>query len=84
MRAENTDFNVTMAEDFDASIGMIEVVPQDISRAFLNILTNACQAIDEKRQSATGDYEPELSIGSRRVDDGFEFWVRDNGPGISD
>ena len=84
MRAENTDFNVTMAEDFDASIGMVEVVPQDISRAFLNILTNACQAIDEKRQSATGDYEPELSIGSRRVDDGFEFWVRDNGPGISD
>ena len=83
MRAENTDFNVTMAEDFDDSIGMVEVVPQDISRAFLNILTNACQAIDEKRQSASGDYEPELSIGSRRVDDGFEFWVRDNGPGIS-
>ena len=84
MRAENTDFNVTMAEDFDASIGMVEVVPQDISRAFLNVLTNACQAIDEKRQSVTGDYEPELSVGSRRVDDGFEFWVRDNGPGISD
>ena len=83
MRAENTDFNVTMAEDFDDSIGMVDVVPQDISRAFLNILTNACQAIDEKRQSASGDYEPELSIGSRRVDDGFEFWVRDNGPGIS-
>ena len=35
------------------SIGMVEVVPQDISRAFLNILTNACQVIDEKRQSAS-------------------------------
>ena len=82
MRAENTDFNLKMQENLDGSIGMLEVVPQDLSRAFLNILTNACQAIDEKRQSLDGDYEPELEIGSRRLDDGFEFWVRDNGPGI--
>lgn len=83
MRADNQEFNVTMKEDLDESIGMIEVVPQDLSRAFLNVLTNACQAIDEKRESmGGGDFEPELGIGSRRTDDGFEFWVRDNGPGI--
>ena len=82
MRAENTDFNLKMQESFDESIGMLEVVPQDLSRAFLNILTNACQAIDEKRVSLHGDYEPELEVGSRRLEDGFEFWVRDNGPGI--
>ena len=84
MRAESTEFNLKMQEHLDESIGMLEVVPQDISRAFLNILTNACQAIDEKRQQLGGDYEPELEIGSRRLEDGFEFWVRDNGPGISD
>ena len=84
MRAENTDFNLKMLESFDESIGMLEVVPQDLSRAFLNILTNACQAIDEKRVSLHGDYEPELEVGSRRTEDGFEFWVRDNGPGIPD
>ena len=84
MRAANKAFNVTFKEDIDAGIGMIEVVPQDIGRAFLNILTNACQAIDEKRQSLEDGYEPELGIGSRRSDDGFEFWVRDNGPGISE
>ena len=82
MRAENTDFNLKMQESLDEGIGMLEVVPQDLSRAFLNILTNACQAIDEKRVALDGDYEPELEIGSRRLDDGFEFWVRDNGPGI--
>ena len=84
MRAENTDFNLKMQESLDENIGMLEVVPQDLSRAFLNILTNACQAIDEKRESLDGDYKPELEIGSRRLDDGFEFWVRDNGPGIPD
>ena len=82
MRAENTDFNLKMQESLDENIGMLKVVPQDLSRAFLNILTNACQAIDEKRESLDGDYKPELEIGSRRLDDGFEFWVRDNGPGI--
>ena len=84
MRAENTDFNLKMQESLDEGIGMLEVVPQDLSRAFLNILTNACQAIDEKRISLDGDYQPELEIGSRRLDEGFEFWVRDNGPGIPD
>ena len=82
MRAENTNFNLKMQESLDDSIGPLEVVPQDFSRAFLNILTNACQAIDEKRLAAGDGYEPELEIGSRRLDDGFEFWVRDNGPGI--
>jgi len=83
IRAENTDFNLTMATDLDESIGMIEVVPQDISRAFLNILTNACQAIEEKCLSQGEDYSPELAIASRRVDDDtVEFSIRDNGPGI--
>ncbi len=84
MRAENTEFNVTMREELDASIGRVAVVPQDLSRAFLNILTNACQAIEEKSRAGHDDYQPELEIGSRRVDGGFEFWVRDNGPGIAD
>ncbi|MCZ0945084.1 MAG: ATP-binding protein, partial [Gammaproteobacteria bacterium] len=60
----------------------VEVVPQDISRAFLNVLTNAFQALDEKRVKAEGDFEPKLSISSRRLDDGLEFRIRDNGPGI--
>ena len=84
MRAENTEFNLKMLENLDEGIGTLEVVPQDLSRAFLNILTNACQAIDEKRMSLDGGFQPELEIGSRRIEDGFEFWVRDNGPGISE
>ncbi|MYD96968.1 MAG: HAMP domain-containing protein [Gammaproteobacteria bacterium] len=84
IRAENTDFNITMETDLADDVGMVEVVPQDISRAFLNILTNACQAIEEKRASAGGDYDPVLAISSRRADDTVLFCIRDNGPGISD
>ena len=84
MRAENTEFNVTIREELDETIEPLVVVPQDLSRAFLNILTNACQAIEEKTRGAGKDYQPLLVIGSRRVDDGFAFWVRDNGTGIPD
>ena len=82
IRAENTDFNVTMTDELDDEVGMVEVVPQDISRAFLNILTNACQAIEEKCAELGAEYEPELGIASRRLSDAVEFTIRDNGPGI--
>ncbi len=86
MRAQSIAFNVTIEEELDADIGLMEVVPQDMGRAFLNIVTNACQAIDEKIQSdkAEADYRPTLRIASRRREDGFEFSVRDNGSGIPD
>ena len=82
IRAENNEFNLTMTDDLDDSVGRIEVVPQDISRAFLNILTNACQAIEEKCEALGDAYEPALGIASKRLHDEVEFTIRDNGPGI--
>ena len=82
MRAENSDFNATLGVELDEAVGTVEVVPQDISRAFLNVLTNAFQALEEKRVELGGDFEPKLEISSSRLDDGLEFRIRDNGPGI--
>ena len=82
MRAHNSNFNVTMTEDLDPEMGTLEVVPQDLGRVFLNLVTNACQAIEEKRQKSDGDYDPQLRIASRRLEEQAEFCIRDNGPGI--
>ena len=83
MRAQTTDFNAALLEDLDDAVGVLKVVPQDLSRAFLNILTNACQAIEERRGKENDpDYQPELRIASRRTDDGVTFAIRDNGAGI--
>ena len=82
MRAHNSNFNVTMSEELDPEMGPLEVVPQDIGRVFLNLVTNACQAIEEKRQQSDDDYDPQLRVSSRRLEDRAEFRVRDNGPGI--
>ena len=81
MRALNTGFNMDLVTDLDPDIGLLEVVPQDISRVFLNLATNACQALDDKRNKEEG-FEAVISISSKRHEKDAEFVLRDNGPGI--
>ena len=82
LRAEDNSFNAQMNEDLDPNMEEIIVVPQDICRVFLNLVTNAFQAMNEKLKKVDGDYLPELSISSRQLADHAEFCIRDNGPGI--
>lgn len=82
LRAEDNSFNAAMHENLDPNMQEIVVVPQDICRVFLNLVTNAFQAMDEKQKKVGGDYLPELTISSRQLEDHVEFCIRDNGPGI--
>ena len=84
LRAEDNSFNAEMKEDLDPNMEEIVVVPQDICRVFLNLVTNAFQAMDEKQKKVGGDYLPVLSISSRQLEDHVKFSIRDNGPGIAD
>jgi signal transduction histidine kinase len=83
-RAQNASFTVTLETDYDASIGLLEVVPQDIGRVFLNVLNNACYAA-HARSKALGDplFTPLLSVRTSRLADGVEIRIRDNGDGLS-
>ena len=84
LRAEDNSFNAEMKEDLDPNMEEIIVVPQDICRVFLNLVTNAFQAMYEKQKKGNGDYLPELTVSSRQLEDHVEFCIRDNGPGIPD
>ena len=69
-RAADPDFNLTIQTDFDPEVGLIDVVPQDMGRVFLNLVGNACYATDEKRRKGSGsgeDYDPILSMSTRRL-----------------
>ena len=83
-RATDPNFNLTIEEDFDPEVGQIEIVPQDMGRVFLNMVSNACHATDEKRRAGEdgGRYEPTLLMATRRLDDRLEVSIRDNGNGI--
>ncbi len=80
-RARFPSFNVELRNRFDGSLP-VEVIPQDLSRVLLNLITNACYAVYEKQQTAGGDYSPTITVSSRPDPKAIEIRIRDNGPGI--
>ena len=82
LRAKDKSFNATMKTDFDNSIGSINIIPQDIGRVILNLITNAFYVVNEKKQQMKDGYEPTVTISSKKVGDKIEVSVTDNGNGI--
>lgn len=77
------EFYATIETDYDANIDTIEGILQDISRALLNIIDNACYALRQKqKESHPIDYQAILSVQSRDLGDTVQVIVRDNGTGI--
>jgi signal transduction histidine kinase len=82
LRAKDKTFNATMKTDFDESIGKINIIPQDIGRVILNLITNAFYAVNEKKKGFGGEFEPTVSVSTKRNDNQVLICVRDNGSGI--
>ena len=81
--AKDKNFNVKIETDFDASIGKLNVVPQDFGRAILNLINNAFYTVTEKRKANLEGYEPTVSVSTRQRGDKVEITVKDNGNGIA-
>jgi len=82
LRAKDKSFNATMKTDFDESIGNINIVLQDIGRVILNLITNAFYTVSEKKKQAGDNYEPTVSVSTKKVNGKVEIKVSDNGNGI--
>ena len=82
LRAKDKSFNANMITDFDDSIGNINVIPQDIGRVILNLITNAFYVVDEKKKSSIKNYEPTVTVSTKKGDNNIEIKVTDNGNGI--
>jgi signal transduction histidine kinase len=82
MRAQDQSFNVKIETDFDPTIGTVSVVPQDLSRAFLNIVNNACYAANDKRKNTRNGFTPTVRVSARNLQEKVEIRIRDNGNGI--
>jgi two-component system, NtrC family, sensor kinase len=82
LKAKDNSFNATMKTDFDASIGKINIIPQDIGRVLLNLYNNAFYAVTEKAKQLSSDYEPIISISTKKINDKVVLTVMDNGNGI--
>jgi signal transduction histidine kinase len=82
MRAQDSSFNIKIEKQYDSSIGKINIVPQDISRVFLNFINNACYAVHQKNIKTNGEFTPTLWVGTRNKDKMIEIYIKDNGDGI--
>jgi signal transduction histidine kinase len=82
LRAKDKSFNTTMKTDYDESIGNINIIPQDIGRVILNLITNAFYIVAEKKKQQPEGYEPTVSVNTKKTDEGVGISVRDNGNGI--
>jgi signal transduction histidine kinase len=82
LRAKDSAFNATMKTDFDETIDSINIIPQDIGRVLLNLYNSAFYAVNEKKKKLEENYEPTVSVSTKRVNNKIEVRVRDNGNGI--
>ena len=88
LRAKDKSFNATMKTDFDETIGNINIIPQDIGRVILNLITNAFYAAPLPPPDGGGvkdpDYvhSPTVWLTTKKEGNKVLISVRDNGPGI--
>lgn len=81
-RAKDKSFNVTTKTEFDKTLGKVNVVPQDIGRVVLNLISNAFYTVSEKKKQHAHDYEPTVTVKTTKHDGVVLISVSDNGNGI--
>ena len=71
-----------METNYDESLDKINIIPQDIGRVILNLITNAFYVVIEKKKSGIKNYEPTVSVSTKKINGNVEISVTDNGNGI--
>ena len=85
LRANHKGFNITIHESYQDGLPQMMVIPQDISRAVLNLMNNACYAVWDRSQKEGEEYVPTIDIKTTLNAEGLlEIAIQDNGVGISD
>ena len=82
LRAKDKSFNATLETDFDENIEKIDIIPQDMGRVILNLITNAFYTVNEKKKQEPEGYEPMVKVSTKNIGNTIEIKVEDNGYGM--
>ncbi|MEY3220401.1 MAG: hypothetical protein RIT27_1758 [Pseudomonadota bacterium] len=82
MRAKDVNFYVVLEEHYDQTIEAINVVSQDISRVFLNLINNACYSVHQKKLNNDKTFVPTVRLTTTHLNDKIIIQIWDNGLGI--
>lgn len=81
-RAKDKTFDARLTTDFAPGLPAVAVVPQDISRVLLNVLSNAFYAVRQRQRTAGPGYQPEVQVRTQRAASQVKITIRDNGSGV--
>jgi signal transduction histidine kinase len=83
-RAEKGEFNIVLQREFDVDAGSLELFPQEITRAFLNLISNGVYAATKRKaEGGQPGFEPTLRATTKNLGSAVEIRIRDNGTGIT-
>ncbi|MCX6283691.1 MAG: cache domain-containing protein [Bacteroidetes bacterium] len=82
MRASDSSFNIKIESDYDPELKQVNVIPQDLSRVFLNMINNACYSTHQKKKEFKDTYFPILKVSTKDLGDKVEIRIWDNGKGM--
>lgn len=82
LRAKDKTFNASLETDYDKTIETVNIVPQDIGRVVLNLITNAFYAVSERKKTETSDYKPTVWTTTTKDGNTIKIQVKDNGMGM--
>ena len=88
MRANDKSFNITIREEIPEGLPKVMVIPQDLSRAVLNVMNNACYTVKERSGQEGADYVPTITVKVAQSDKGageteIRIDITDNGMGMT-
>jgi signal transduction histidine kinase len=81
-RAEKSGFNITLKRELDPAAGLIDLYPQEITRVFLNLISNGFYAATKRKERGEEGFEPVLMATTKNLGNRVEIRIRDNGTGI--
>ena len=84
LRGTDSTFNVNLVHEYDDDAGQVQAVSRDLSRVFLNVVTNACHATIARGEEAEGPYQPTVWLKTESRGETVCISIRDNGTGIPD
>lgn len=89
MRANDKSFNISIQESYPETVPMVMVIPQDLSRAVLNVMNNACYTVKERALDGNSEFKPAVKVAMSFTETGkgqaeIRIDITDNGMGMSD
>jgi signal transduction histidine kinase len=61
---------------------MVDLYPQEITRVFLNLISNGFYAATKRKEAGDETFEPTLKASTKNLGNKVEIRIRDNGTGI--